>query len=640
MIRTMETRKSTRLISMIMAFVLILTSIPNFGILVADAAAADNTISLVFQGMDKTIAEELINTSDAIEITLGASPGEAAAKGVNFDWNVKQQGDVMVTSNTLSDGSYYSFDLIIRSKESDTTPPPEGPRPTSAPSRQSSVTAEYPIATSSAPPDENTPESEETIQEEEIPLAGFNPNHIRYIFGYPDGTVRPDNPLTRAEMCAFLFRLLIDEHKNDALDAPFPDVEPDSWYYQAVTWLAETGIVTGYPNGSFAPDAPITRAEFVTMAARFDDLEPDYSVSFPDIADHWAKDYIISVAGKGWIIGDDSGAFRPDQNLTRAEATTVVNRMLNRRVDKDGLPEWIPIYPDLLSTHWAYAEVIEASTGHEYERAEDDSEIWTEQISDSDPLIRSVKNYYAHRYSGGGLLNMFLTAPSFSATALGLPNLSIAALSSSGYVVAALGSSGFGVEALSSPSLSVTAPGTPGFGATTSGSSGYDDAVFGTSGFDATTFGSPSLGTTVAGSPRFGATAQVVGADDGHDGVVDSGAGYDGVVSTGVENGVIVHSGAGYSGIADTGVENGVVVGADDGYDGVVSTGAGYDGIVSTGVENGVIVGADDGYDGVVSTGAGYDGVVSTGAGDNGDVNSGVIYNDDVATDVEYDGVA
>ncbi|MDR3294432.1 MAG: S-layer homology domain-containing protein, partial [Clostridiales Family XIII bacterium] len=218
-----------------------------------------------------------------------------------------------------------------------------------------------------------------TILEEELPLSDFTPDHIWYIQGY-ENKVRPDDELTRAEAATIFFRLLADEGKYSPLTARFSDVSAGRWFTQAVAYLASTGIILGYPDGTFRPDAQITRAEFAALSARFDYLEADADANaFTDVAaGHWAKNYIESAALKGWVIGYPDGTFRPDNNLTRAEIVTVVNNMLGRDNNPVNIPDDVPQYTDLAKTHWAYGGIMEASATHEFTRDEEGSEIWSE----------------------------------------------------------------------------------------------------------------------------------------------------------------------------------------------------------------------------------------------------------------------
>jgi hypothetical protein len=220
----------------------------------------------------------------------------------------------------------------------------------------------------------------EVLLDDEDVAAGsaFLPDHIQYIFGYPDGSVRPDSTITRAEMAAMIFRLLADDAKNANYQIPFSDVEQGKWYSQAIAYLASQGIVAGYPDGTFRPDQPITRAEFAKMVAGFDELDETSRNSFSDTEGHWAAGFISSAAAKGWVSGYPDGTFQPEGGTTRAEAVTVINRMLNRQVALGDIPDWAPIYTDLTEAHWAYTAIIEASVTHSFEYKDDGFEIWGE----------------------------------------------------------------------------------------------------------------------------------------------------------------------------------------------------------------------------------------------------------------------
>ena len=201
--------------------------------------------------------------------------------------------------------------------------------------------------------------------------------HIQYINGYPDGSVKPDSNITRGEVAIIFWRLLKSPEKNDPLTAAFSDLKGDESYAQAVKYLAKIGILQGYEDGSFRPSRGITRAEFVTIACRFDDLANSNSNPFTDLAgSHWAYAYIISAHLKGWISGYPDGEFKPQNRISRAEAVKIVNRMLGRGIEPADLPADLPSYTDLTSDHWAYCEIIEATVSHQFERQEGGWEIW------------------------------------------------------------------------------------------------------------------------------------------------------------------------------------------------------------------------------------------------------------------------
>ena len=215
-----------------------------------------------------------------------------------------------------------------------------------------------------------------TIDDDDTPL-GFIADHIQYINGYLDGSVRPDADITRAETAAILFRLLEFEAKHDTYTSKFPDVTDDAWYAQSVKYLTHIEIIKGYPDGLFRPDNPITRAEFATLISGFDKLAPSSRNNFSDIDGHWAVGYINSAATKGWVAGYPDGSFRPEANLTRAEIVTVINRMLKRGIELEDLPDWAPSYNDIDETHWGYLAIMEASIGHEFNRKNPEASINT-----------------------------------------------------------------------------------------------------------------------------------------------------------------------------------------------------------------------------------------------------------------------
>ncbi|MDR2296225.1 MAG: S-layer homology domain-containing protein, partial [Clostridiales Family XIII bacterium] len=216
-------------------------------------------------------------------------------------------------------------------------------------------------ATTATIADEEVPLT--TIEDEETPLAAFITDRIAYIAGYPDGTVHPDGNLTRAEVAAMLFRLLSDAAKNDPLASTFTDVEDGKWYTQAIAYLASTGILTGYEDGSFKPNAPITRAEFAAIISRFDASQDEAGEArFSDVTQsHWAFKEIDNAAEKGWVNGYPEGTFKPQNAITRAEAVTAINNMLIRELTAADVPADAPRFTDLAEGHWAYTDIIEAA---------------------------------------------------------------------------------------------------------------------------------------------------------------------------------------------------------------------------------------------------------------------------------------
>jgi hypothetical protein len=203
-----------------------------------------------------------------------------------------------------------------------------------------------------------------TIEDDATPLAGFITERVAYINGYPDGTVKPDGGVTRAEIASMLLRLLSDEAKDDPIASTFTDVEDGQWYSQAIAYLASTGIVTGYEDGSFKPNAQITRAEFAAILSRFDESEAAAGEAerFSDVkTSYWAFAYIDKAAENGWLNGYPDGTFKPQTAITRAEAVTAINNLLARALTAADIPADAPVYTDLSENHWAYVDIIEAT---------------------------------------------------------------------------------------------------------------------------------------------------------------------------------------------------------------------------------------------------------------------------------------
>ncbi len=205
-------------------------------------------------------------------------------------------------------------------------------------------------------------------------------DHFQYVQGYPDNTVGPERNITRAEATVIFFRLLNDSVRAEYLDADnaFPDVNLNDWFNLGVSTMENGGFVSGYDDGLFRPNAYITRAELATIISNFDDLEPAAENKFADVEGHWAEKYINSAAEKGWLSGYEDGLFRPNQYITRAETMSMINRVLDRRVDADGLHAAAKQWKDNPESKWYYYAVLEATNYHEYERADvSDYENWT-----------------------------------------------------------------------------------------------------------------------------------------------------------------------------------------------------------------------------------------------------------------------
>lgn len=219
-------------------------------------------------------------------------------------------------------------------------------------------------------------------------------DHVAYIIGYPNSTdVRPEASITRAEVVTIFFRLLTDESRAYYWNKtnPFTDVSAEDWYNNAVSTLTKAGIIEGDEAG-FRPDDPITRAEFVAIAARFDDVTKmkNTKTSFSDVLEtHWAVKYIAYAEESGWVNGYEDGTFKPDQPITRAEAMKITNRVLERAVEHDhDLCEDMITWTDNTPDKWYYRDVQEATNSHDYHRT--GTQV-TEQNAKGDPITYDFK---------------------------------------------------------------------------------------------------------------------------------------------------------------------------------------------------------------------------------------------------------
>ena len=247
--------------------------------------------------------------------------------------------------------------------------------------------AHHPDAGDDDDDDNDRDDDTEEIIDGEVPLAETpwlnTEDHYAYVVGYSeDGTVRPNANITRAEVATIFFRLLTDNARDQfwMTSNNFSDVLPNDWYNTAVSTMVNMGIIQGYEDGTFRPNANITRAEFATIAARF--LASGYEVEddlFGDIAAHWARESINDAAMAGWINGYEDGTFRPDAAITRAEAVTMVNNVLGRKPDADHMLDSMIKWTDNMDTSaWYYEAIQEATNSHDYDLFEGaEYETWT-----------------------------------------------------------------------------------------------------------------------------------------------------------------------------------------------------------------------------------------------------------------------
>ena len=221
-----------------------------------------------------------------------------------------------------------------------------------------------------------TMDSDKTVyaswKEDETPVLEKG-DHFAYIIGYKDGYVRPNRNISRAEVATIFFRLLTDDAREKYWSSTnnYSDVKDTDWCNNAISTLSNMGILKGYEDGTFHPNAPVTRAEFAVIAARFSDGAADDYATFSDVPnDYWASKEIAKAAKLGWIKGYTDGTFRPTNNITRAEVMTLVNRVLERGVDEEGLMEDAIQWADNKPGDWYYYDVQEATNSHEYVRTD------------------------------------------------------------------------------------------------------------------------------------------------------------------------------------------------------------------------------------------------------------------------------
>lgn len=212
--------------------------------------------------------------------------------------------------------------------------------------------------------------------ENSAPQPAFNTaEHMQYMNGYTDGTFRPDASITRAEASKLLASLLVNKIENE--DHLFTDVDVSAWYADAVRQMTGFGLVNGYTNGTFKPNAKITRAEFVAILSRLPHDAIGTDKSFNDVPKtSWAYDAVQTALAQGWISAGTN--FRPNAPITRAETVTILNRVLGRQADKQTIytSDGIRVMPDVPDTHWAYWDMLEATTDHKFSK-ENGTEEWT-----------------------------------------------------------------------------------------------------------------------------------------------------------------------------------------------------------------------------------------------------------------------
>lgn len=312
----------------------------------------EQRVTLSYEPNDAELGS-VSSASETVDAVTGTAKGSIAQpkSGARFDGWYSADGTLLSTDlkfvPTRADGAvwqgttYYAHFSAKRSPSTPSTPAkPDETKPTLAP----------------------------------IPEMLNGEDHYAYLLGYEDGTVRPNGSISRAEVATVLFRLLKDDVRMQNLtkDNAYSDVSDTAWYAAAVSTLSKMGVISGYPDGTFRPNAPITRAEFAAMIARFDETAKSADTPFTDISGHWAENAIGKAYGNGWVEGSSKTVFCPESNLTRAETATLLNRVLHRLPERESdlLANQVA-WPDNPETFWGYLAIQEATNSHEYERKAD-----------------------------------------------------------------------------------------------------------------------------------------------------------------------------------------------------------------------------------------------------------------------------
>ena len=252
---------------------------------------------------------------------------------------------------------------------------------------------------------EETTEIDWNVPKSIIAAACLNTkDHYSYLIGYSDGTVRPNGRITRAEVATIFFRLLTDDarQRNWSSENNFSDVSADKWYNNAVSTLCHMGVLGGYSDGTFRPNAPITRAEFAKIAVSFSQANGSAVYSyFTDVkTTDWFAPYVTTAKDSGLIEGYSDGSFKPENRITRAEACAIVNRVLGRKPSKNhmkisGRIDW----PDCTTADWFYEAIMEATNSHTYQMGKR-VETWNGKLPQRD--WAALENNWASAYTGKG----------------------------------------------------------------------------------------------------------------------------------------------------------------------------------------------------------------------------------------------
>lgn len=247
---------------------------------------------------------------------------------------------------------YFGSTPLIRDSEQDTSTPGTG----AGAAGPVHGGGDGSVALKPALPEQNT----------ENPVPELNKDKSSaYMVGYDNGTIRPDEPITRGEAITALYRLVLNKSESEDGRIEFPDVAEEDFAYEAISFMHKNKIVSGYEDGTFRPKNKITRGEFAKIIASFvpDTVKDTAECGFTDISLSWARMYIEKVFNAGWINGYPDKTYLPDNNITRAEFMVIMNKVLGRVPNADMAKEHENYFTDINAEHWAFADVIEASVG-------------------------------------------------------------------------------------------------------------------------------------------------------------------------------------------------------------------------------------------------------------------------------------
>ncbi len=311
-----------------------------------DASVSGNTITIT--GIKKQQLE------DGFTAKFSATALDTIKAGDTFVTNAVLEGTITVEGNKVPV-------TLVANATVEVTPKPEDPiEPTDPPY--------IPPVDPDEPADPDDTGVSDLLNTE---------GHIQYLFGYPDGTFGPENNMTRAEVAQMFYNLLLDQDVE--ITKTFDDVPANAWYAKAVNTLASLDIISGVGDNKFEPERSITRAEFTAMAMKFAVGGEEGENIFSDVdEDDWFYDAVVNSIQYGWIHGYGDGTFRPNNPITRAEVTAIVNNMLGRAADEDFVDEHaeeLTQFSDI-EKHWAYYHIVEATNDHDYTKPSS-GENWT-----------------------------------------------------------------------------------------------------------------------------------------------------------------------------------------------------------------------------------------------------------------------